>query len=153
LNKESKMNTTRILSLPVLALVLATPPARAGDQAKPETTRLGEHPAVVVARRGVRVDPTANFYLHPARLSWTLQRPMSEGEHPAVIVARRGVQVDPTANFYLHPARLSWTLQQPLSEEEEPLLVAAHGERNSAIDLRREAVARPALGTPPAATP
>jgi hypothetical protein len=78
---------------------------------------------------------------------------MSEGEHPAVIVARRGVQVDPTANFYLHPARLSWTLQQPLSEGEESLLMAAHGERNSAIDPSRDAVARPALGTPPAATP
>ena len=142
------MSTTRILSLSILALVLATPSARAGDQAGPEATRLGEHPAVVVARRGVRVDPTSRFYLHPARLSWTLQRPMSEGEHPAVIVARRGVQVDPTANFYLHPARLSWTLQQPLSEGEESLLVAAHGERNSAIDPSRDAVARSVLGTP-----
>jgi hypothetical protein len=147
------MNTTRILGLSILALVLATPPAHAGDQAKPEAIRLGEHPAVVVARSGVRVDPTSRFYLHPARLSWTLQRPMSEGEHPAVIVARRGVRVDPTANFYLHPARLSWTLQRPLSEGEEPLVVAARGERNSAIDSSRDAVARPALGTPPAATP
>jgi|SRR5689334_20573689 hypothetical protein len=109
------MSTTRILSLPILALVLATPPAHAGDPAKPEATRLGEHPAVVVARRGVRVDPTANFYLHPARLSWTLQRPQSEGA--------------------------------------EPLLVGAHGERNSAIDPRRDAVAPSALGTPSAATP
>ena len=147
------MSTTRILSLSILALVLATPSARAGDQARPEATRLGEHPAVVVARRGVRVDPTSRFYLHPARLSWTLQRPMSEGEHPAVVVARRGVQVDPTSRFYLHPARLSWTLQQPLSEGEESLLLAAHGERNSAIDPSRDAVARSVLGTPPAATP
>src|SRR6266478_2664496 len=109
------MSTTRILSLSILALVLATPSARAGDQARPEATRLGEHPAVVVARRGVRVDPTSRFYLHPARLSWTLQQPLSEGE--------------------------------------ESLLVAAHGERNSAIDPSRDAVARSVLGTPPAATP
>jgi hypothetical protein len=109
------MSTTRILSLLIPALVLATPPAHAGDPAKPEATRLGEHPAVIVARRGVPVDPTSRFYLHPARLSWTLQRPLSEGE--------------------------------------EPPLVAAHGEPNSAIDPSRDAVAQPALGTPPAATP
>ena len=109
------MSATRTFSLSILALVLATPLAHAADQAKPEATRLGEHPAVVVARRGVQVDPTANFYLHPARLSWTLQRPVSEGE--------------------------------------EALLVAAHGERNSAIDPSRDAVARPAPGTPKAATP
>ena len=82
------MSTTRILSLSILALVLATPPARAGDQARPEATRLGEHPAVIVARRGVQVDPTSKFYLHPARLSWTLQRPLPEGEQPPLGAAR-----------------------------------------------------------------
>jgi len=147
------MNTTRILGLSALALALAIPTAQAKDRTNPQASRLGEHPAVIEARRGVQVDPTSHFYLHPARLSWSLQRPMSEGEHPAVIVARRGVQVDPTSNFYLHPARLSWSLQRPMSENEDPLLVAAHGERNSAIDPSRDTVARPARGTLPAATP
>src|ERR1700730_13969206 len=123
------MNTTRILGLSVLVLALAIPIAHAEDRAKLDAARPGEHPAVIVARRGVQVDPTSNFYLHPARLSWSLQRPISEGEHPAVIVARRGVQVDPTSNFYLHPARLSWSLQRPVSED-EPLEkgVAAGGQ-------------------------
>jgi len=62
----------------------------AQDQAKPEAVRLGEHPAVIVARRGVQVDPTSNFYLHPARLSWSLQRPMSEDGPLEVIVAAAG---------------------------------------------------------------
>ena len=116
------MNTTHILGLSALVLALAIPTARAEDGAKPEAARLGEHPAVIVARRGAPVDPTSNFYLHPARLSWSLQRPAAEpaperlGEHPAVIVARRGAQVDPTSNFYLHPARLSWSLQRPAPE-------------------------------------
>ena len=90
-------------------------PAQAEDRAKPEAARLGEHPAVVVARRGVQVDPASKFYPHPAWLYWSLQRPLSDGE--------------------------------------EPLLVAAHGERNSAIDQSRDAVARPALGAPLAARP
>jgi len=126
------MNPTRILGLSALALALAVPAAQAEDRAKPEAARLGEHPAVIVARRGVQVDPTSNFYLHPARLSWRLQRPLSEGEHPAVIVARRGVQVDPASNFYLHPARLSWSLQPPVSENEPLELVVAPGAQNAA---------------------
>ena len=125
------MNTTRILGLSALALALAIPAAQAEDRVEPEAARLGEHPAVIVARRGVQVDPASNFYLHPARLSWSLQRPMSEGEHPAVIVARRGVQADPTSNFYLHPARLSWSLQRPASEDEPRDLVVAHGAQNA----------------------
>ncbi len=112
------MNATRILGLSALTLALAIPTAQAEDRAQSEAVRLGEHPAVMVARRGIQVDPTSKFYLHPARLSWSLQRPMSEGEHPAVMVARRGVQVDPTSKFYLHPARLSWSLQRPVSEAE-----------------------------------
>ena len=100
------MNTTRILSVFALALVLAVPTVQAEDRAKPEAARPGDHPAVIVARRGVQVDPNSNFYLHPALLFWSLQRPMSGGEHPAVIVARRGVEVDPTSKFYLHPALL-----------------------------------------------
>ncbi len=63
---------------------------KAQDQAKPEAVRLGEHPAVIVARRGVRVDATSNFYLHPARLSWSLQRPMSEDEPLEMIAAAGG---------------------------------------------------------------
>ncbi len=125
------MNTTRILGLSALALALAIPIAQAEDRVKPEAARPGEHPAVTLARRGVQVDPTSKFYLHPARLSWSLQRPMSEGEHPAVIVARRGVQVDPTSKFYLHPARLSWSLQRPMSEDEPPEMVVAGGGRNA----------------------
>jgi hypothetical protein len=110
------MNTTRILGLSALVLALSIPTAQAEDRAKPEAARLGEHPAVIVARRGVQVDPTSNFYLHPARLSWTLQQPLS-------------------------------------SEGEESLLLAGRGGRNSAIEPSRDAVARPALGTLPAATP
>lgn len=121
------MNTTRILGFSALALALAIPTAWAEDRANPQAAGLSEHPAVVVARRGVQADPTANFYLHPARLSWSLQRPLSEGEHPAVIVARRGVPADPTSNFYLHPARLSWSLQRPLPEDETLHVVAADG--------------------------
>ena len=117
------MNTTRILGLSALTLALATPAAYAEDGTHEQ--KLGEHPAVIVARKGVPVDPTSNFYLHPARLSWSLQRPLSEGEHPAVIVARKGVPVDPTSNFYLHPARLSWSLQRPLSEDEPSRLFVA----------------------------
>ena len=126
------MNTTRILGLSALALALVIPTAQAEDRLNPEAVRRGEHTAVMVARRGVQVDPTSNFYLHPARLSWSLQRPMSEGEHPAVIVARRGVQVDPTSNFYLHPARLSWSLQRPMSEDEPLEMVVAGSAQNAA---------------------
>ena len=100
------MNTTRILGLPILALVLATPLAHAADQAKPEATRLGEHPAVVVARRGVQADPTANFYLHPARLSWTLRRPLSEGEESLLVAAHgeRNSAIDPSQDAVARPA-------------------------------------------------
>ena len=87
------MNTTRILGLSALALALAIPTAQAADRAKPEAARPGEHPAVIVARRGVRVDPTSNFYLHPARLSWSLQRPMSEDEPLEKVVAAGGQNV------------------------------------------------------------
>ena len=81
------MNTTRILGLSALVLALAIPTAQAEDRAKPEAARPGDHPAVIVARRGVQVDPTSNFYLHPARLSWSLQRPVSEHESLEVVVA------------------------------------------------------------------
>ena len=81
------MNTKRIVGLSALALALAIPTAQAQDRAKPEAARLGEHPAVIVARRGVQVDPTSHFYLHPARLSWSLQRPTSEDEPLEVVVA------------------------------------------------------------------
>ena len=124
------MNTKRMGGLSALALALALSTAQAEDRA--QAARLGEHPAVMVARRGVQADPAANFYLHPARLAWSLQRPLSEGEHPAVIAARRGVQADPAANFYLHPARLSWSLQRPVSEHESLEVVVAGGAQNAA---------------------
>jgi hypothetical protein len=84
------MNTTRILGVSALALALAIPTAQAEDRAKPEAARLGEHPAVIVARRGVQVDPTSNFYLHPARLSWSVQRPMPEDELLKMVVVGGG---------------------------------------------------------------
>jgi len=126
----------RILGLSVLALILATPIAHADDGVKPEAIRLGEHPAVIVARRGVQVDPTWKFYLHPARLSWSLQRPLSEGEHPAVLVARKGLQVDPTSKFYLHPAQLSWSLKRPMPEVEQWPAPVASRVPDSTIDSR-----------------
>ena len=127
------MNTTRILGFSALALALAIPAAQAEDRATAEAARPSEHPAVIVARRGVQADPASNFYLHPARMSWTLQRPMSEGEHPAVMVARRGVRADPTSKFYLHPARMSWSLQRPSSEDDALDLVVAGGRQNAVI--------------------
>ena len=126
------MDTKRILGFSALALALAIPTAQAEDRVQPAPARLGEHPAVIVARRGVQADPTSNFYLHPAHLSWSLQRPLSEGEHPAVIVARRGVQADPTSNFYLHPARLSWSLQRPVLEDQPLQKIAAGGRQQAA---------------------
>ena len=104
-----EMKPTQALNLSVLALALALPVARAEDGADRglhQAPRLGEHPAVLVARRGVRADPTANFYLHPARLSWSLTRPESEGEHPAVLVAHRAshTAIDPNQFILGHPA-------------------------------------------------
>jgi len=84
------MNTTRILGLSALALALAIPTAQAEDRAKLEAARQGEHPAVIVARRGVQVDPNSKFYLHPARLSWSLQRPMSDDAPLEMVVAGGG---------------------------------------------------------------
>ena len=75
------MKPTRALKLSVLlAMAAALPAARAEDSRPQPADRLGEHPAVLVARRGVQPDPNANFYLHPARLSWSLERPLSEGK-------------------------------------------------------------------------
>ena len=91
------MNTTSIFGLSALVLALAIPAAQAEAQAKPEAARLGEHPAVIVARKGVQVDPASKFYLHPARLSWTLQRPAAEDERREVVVAA-GAQ-----NATIHP--------------------------------------------------
>ena len=100
------MKPTRTLALSLLALVLAAPMAHAGDEAHPLAPRLGEHPAVLVARKATHADPTASFYLHPARLSWTLQRPLSDGEHPAILIARRDStpRIDPNRFILGHPA-------------------------------------------------
>jgi hypothetical protein len=99
------MNLNQALNLSALAFVLALPVARAED-GSPEAARLGEHPAVVIARKGVRPDPNSSFYLHPARLSWSLERPLSEGEHPAVVVAHRqsSPKIDPNQFILAHPA-------------------------------------------------
>src|SRR5260370_4218049 len=108
------MKLIRALNLSAIALALALPVARAGDGAdrgSRHAPRLGEHPAVLVARRGVPVDPTAKFYLHPARLSWSLSRPESEGEHPAVLAAHRAstTAIDPSQFIVGHPARGSYS--------------------------------------------
>jgi hypothetical protein len=116
-----KSARTLTFSLAAVAAVAAlTGPAARADDGPGARTRLGEHPAVLVARRGVQPDPTANFYLHPARLEWSLTRPLSEGEHPAVLVARRGVTPDPAANFYLMPARFEWSLVRPVTDDGLP---------------------------------
>jgi hypothetical protein len=80
----------RFASLLVLALILAMPNARAEDGTKQDVNRGGEHLAVIVARRGVQVDPTSKFYPHPAWLYWSLQRPTDELEEPALPVAGGG---------------------------------------------------------------
>lgn len=100
------MKSTQALRLAVLTLVLAAPLARAGDELSGDAAKLGEHPAVLVARKATQTDPAARFYLHPARLSWTLQRPLSEGEHPAILVARResSPTIDPNRFILGHPA-------------------------------------------------
>jgi hypothetical protein len=101
------MKPIQPLNLSVLALVLGLPAARADDGLH-QAARLGEHPAVLVARRGIRPDPNSNFYLHPARLSWSLSRPLEEGEHPAVLVAHHaapGSAIDPNRFILAHPAR------------------------------------------------
>ena len=98
------MKTAEALHLSLLVLALAAPLARAGDELCADAAKLGEHPAVLVSRRATHSDPTANFYLHPARLSWALQRPLSEGEHPAILVARHEPKIDPNRFILGHPA-------------------------------------------------
>jgi hypothetical protein len=79
-----------LLSAPVLAFLLAMPTAHAQDRAKEEASRGGDHPAVIVARRGVQVDPASVFYPHPAWLYWSLQRPLAEREEVTLPVASGG---------------------------------------------------------------
>jgi hypothetical protein len=100
------MKPAQTLHLSLLILVQAAPLAHAGDEVPTEPARLGEHPAVLVSRQATHTDPTANFYLHPARLSWTLQRPLSDGEHPAILVARHesSSKIDPNRFILGHPA-------------------------------------------------
>ena len=101
-----KRTPTQALVLGLLAFLGAIPLAWAGDDAGRQPARLCDHPAVLVARRGVKPDPQANFYLHPARLAWSLQRPLEDGEHPAVLVARHegDVRIDPNQFILGHPA-------------------------------------------------
>ena len=103
------MKLAHLIALSLTVLVQL--PAQAGDVSDAAPTRLGEHPAVLVARRGVPRDPAANFYLHPARLEWGLQRPLEEGEHPAVLVWRRlrPLGIDPNQFIVAHPARGMFT--------------------------------------------
>jgi len=113
------MKPIQALNLSALALLALALPAASADQGADRGLRaqapLGEHPAVLVARRGVSADPTANFYLHPARLSWSLTRPLEEGEHPAVLVARHGSgpAIDPNRFIVGHPARGSSSRRSP----------------------------------------
>ncbi len=106
------MKSTHSIALAVLALASAYAPARADDGLH-GATRLGEHPAVLVARRGVSADPSANFYLHPARLSWSLSRPQSEREHPAVLIAHHAgsAPLDPNPFVPAHPPRGAFSPQ------------------------------------------
>ena len=101
------MKPTETLKLSALCLVmgLAHAAAHASDPVE-AAAGLGQHPAVLIARRGPQVDETAKFYMHPARLSWNLSRPMSDGEHPAVLVARHGVRsgIEPNHFIVAHPA-------------------------------------------------
>jgi len=98
------MKPTKALHLCRLILVVVAPLARAGDGLPVGAAKLGEHPAVLVSRKAPHADPTASFYLHPARLSWTLQRPLSDGEYPAVLVARHEPKIDPNRFILGHPA-------------------------------------------------
>lgn len=98
------MRTTHlIVGTLSLALFLAGLAARAEDPAQP-APRLGEHPAVLVARKGVQADPAANFYLHPARLNWSLDRTPYVDEHPAVLLAHQHPAIDPNGYILGHPA-------------------------------------------------
>lgn len=103
------MKPTQALVLSALTLALAAaaaaPTGAADEQVRPQAPRFGDHPAVLIARKGVQRDPNTYFYLHPARLSWSLQRPLSEGEHPAVLAARREpIAIDPNQFILGHPA-------------------------------------------------
>jgi len=99
------MKPNRSLGLCAVAMALALPAAHADDNAQP-AARLGDHPAVLVARNGVRGDPAANFYLHPARLSWSMSRPSFEGEHPAAPIRRQAPESSIGTNRFVaaHPA-------------------------------------------------
>jgi hypothetical protein len=107
------MKSTLSLKLTGAALLLAASTAWADDGLH-GVAHLGEHPAVIVARRGVSVDPSTHFYLHPARLSWDMTRPWTEGEHPAVLVAHRSTEstIDPNLFILAHPAGGSPTARQ-----------------------------------------
>jgi len=89
----------RILSLLVLALILRMPTAHAEDQAKQGVTRLGEHPAVIVARRGVLVDPTSKFNLHPALMSEPSVKMPAEQYQGSVRFVTGGVGQDEAKMF------------------------------------------------------
>ena len=100
------MNRTyAMLNLTAAVLMMGLATAHADDGLH-GVTHLGEHPAVLVARHGVSSDPSANFYLHPARMSWSLSRPLEAGEHPAVVIAHRAATpaIDPNQFIPAHPA-------------------------------------------------
>lgn len=80
------MKLVQPISLSALALALALSVSRAEDN-PPHATRLAEHPAVLVARQGVHRDPTMNFYLHPARMTWSLERPGAGEEYAGEPIA------------------------------------------------------------------
>jgi len=108
------MKTNRAIVPYAIALALALSAAHADDGAEP-AARLGDHPAVVVARNGVHRDPAASFYLHPARLSWSMSRPSFEGEHPPAPSQRKAPESSIGANRFIaaHPASGPLTLELP----------------------------------------
>lgn len=100
------MKLDSILRPALAASLLALVPLGAFASGSVNSPQGCQHPAVSVARHGVPADPSARFYLHPARLSWSLTRPMEEGEHPAVLVAHRpsDAPIDPNRFIPAHPA-------------------------------------------------
>jgi len=75
----------------------ALPAAHAEDSRPQPADRLGEHPAVLVGAQGGSTRSEREFLPASGRLSWSLERPLSEGEHPAVLVAHRhsAPKIDP----------------------------------------------------------
>lgn len=152
--------------IPSAALALAASlsvPALADDSQPSAATgataahRLGDHPAVVVARleKEKGYDYASKFYPHPARLE-VVETPHPLGDHPAVIVARmqKDKGYDYAAQFYLHPARLAMLPEAP-PEASATTLVASKSTRKlfTASGVSANAAPRaPSASAPTSAT-